>query len=128
MVSIGMRVVYAKMSPLAIVKTIARKTVEETTRLYHVLVRMVKNGQNAKNLQNVKNHAMADENGGMRFKAVLAMEKYMKEKKQKEIAEGKARKSKNVHAVMILLGHQARKMKKRINSTYLETLIKQKLH
>ena len=79
MESIGMKDVNAKMGPLAIVTKIARrKLVEEkmTTQLYHVLVWMVKNGQNLKNL---KHHVMLDEDGRKTLKAVFVMEKHMKE-------------------------------------------------
>merc|ERR1712223_2275831 len=81
MESIGMRDVYAKMSQLAIVRAIAGKIVEKevATQLYHALVRMVKNGQNLKNLTNLKLHVMVDENGQKLLKAVLVMEKHMKE-------------------------------------------------
>merc|ERR1711899_449928 len=81
MESIGMRDVYAKMSQLAIVRAIAGEIADlkVATQFYHVLVPMVKNGQNLKNLTNLKLHVMVDENGQRRLKAVLVMEKHMKE-------------------------------------------------
>merc|ERR1711899_320898 len=79
MESIGVRDVYAKMSQLAIVRAIAGKIVDlkVATQFYHVLVPMVKNGQNLKTLTNLKLHVMVDEDGGKMLKAVLVMEKHM---------------------------------------------------
>ena len=107
MESIGIRDVYAKMSLLAKVLRIAGIIVEKEVRiqLYRVHVRMVQNGKN------LKHHAMVDENGIETLKAVLVMEKHMREKMQKEIVEEKARKLTNVPVVMVLFGHQVMTMK-----------------
>merc|ERR1711899_660939 len=84
MESIGVRDVYAKMSQLAIVRAIAGKIVDlkVATQFYHVLVPMVKNGQNLKNLTNLKLHVMVDEDGRKLLKAVLVMEKHMKQEQR----------------------------------------------